>query len=481
METVASLCCWHGARPHGEAGYFRAPGSNSVDHDFRNSQEQSMKKFLYTTALILTAAALVIPPALQAQDQITIKDPAEYNAYTMATTQTDPHEKAAALESFLTTYPQSVVKDAVLNLLIDTYQGLGEPDKELSAASRLLQDQPNNMKGIYISASLKRSQCEKTGDAQACDDASALAQKGLTATKPADVSDDDWKKQTSALYPIFHSTIAVADEAGKKDYKAAIAEFRTELMMYPPEATTRGPGLVDTLRLAEAYTKPGAKDLVQAVWFYARAWNFAPPAYKAQIEPKLEYYYKTYHGKLDGLDAIKAQAAQSVFPPGTFTIATAPTPADLAHTAIASTPDLTTMNLSDKEFILANGVKDDADKLWAVMKDQLTPVPGTVISADANTIKLAVSQDAKDANIADFIVNMKKPLEDKEIPAAGTVFGLQPAMELDGTYDSYTQVPATATTAQTAQIVLRDGFIQPEKKAGPAHKPSAAHRKSRSR
>ncbi|MDE3201550.1 MAG: hypothetical protein KGN79_11590 [Acidobacteriota bacterium] len=439
-----------------------------------------MKKFLSLTAMVLVAATLVLSPALYAQDSVTIKDPAEFNAYQMATQQTDPHQKAAALESFVTTYPQSVVKDAVLDMLISTYQGLGEQDKALSAASRLLQDQPNNMKAIFISVFIKKQQCEKTQDAQACDDAAALAQKGLAAQKPADVAEDAWKQQTGLAFPIFQSTIAL-DYLVKKDYKSEIDAIRKELMLYTPEQATKGPALVDTIRLAEAYTKPGVKDLVQAVWFYARAWNFVPANFKAQIEPKLEYYYKVYHGNLKGLDDIKSQAAASVFPPGSFEIAKAPTPAELAHQAITGTPDLKTLNLSDKEFILANGSKEDADTLWAVMKDQLTPVPGTVVSADANTIKLAVSQDAKDANVADFIVNMKKPLTDKEIPAAGTVFGLLPNdNELDGTYDSYTQIPATATLSQRTEIVLRDGFIQ-EKKKAPVRKPAASHHKSRSR
>ena len=44
---------------------------------------------------------------LRAQESgtIQIKDPAEFNAYQMATTQTDPKAKAAALESFLTDLP----------------------------------------------------------------------------------------------------------------------------------------------------------------------------------------------------------------------------------------------------------------------------------------------------------------------------------------------------------------------------------------
>ena len=79
---------------------------------------------------------------------------------------------------------------------------------------------------------------------------------------------------------------------------------------------------------------------------------------------------------------------------------------------------------------------------------------------------------------ADFVVNLKEPLKDAEIPAAGFEFKLQPAAELDGTYDSYSQIPGTATTAQTAVIVLRDAFVQPEKKKTAPHKPAAAHHKA---
>jgi hypothetical protein len=431
--------------------------------------------------MALASISLVYAPTLRAQDsdQITIKDPAEFNAYQVATTQNDPSAMASALEGFLTAYPQSVVKKAVLSQLIDTYQGLNQADKALSAASRLLQVDPNNMKAIFISVALKKSQCLKTSDAQACDDAAALAQKGLSTSKGADVSDADWKKWTGAMYPIFHSAIAADDAISKKDFKAAIAEYRTELMLYPLAVTaTPGPALADTLQLAEAYAKPGdGRDLVQASWFYARAWNFAPEAYKAQIAPKLEYWYKRYHGDMDGLDALKAAAAATLFKPDTFTIAPAPTPTDFAHKAVTDNADLSKLNLEDKEFILANGVKEDADKLWAILKGQTTLVPGIVVEASATVIKVAVTHDAKDTKVADFIVNLKKPLEEKDIPAVGTEFKSQPAAELDATYDTYTQIPATATTTARAQIMLSDGFIQAEKKkpVAPTHKPAAGH------
>ena len=126
-----------------------------------------MKKLVFASAMVLASICLAITPALRAQDagQITIQDPAEFNAYQNFSTQTDPAQKCAAGESFLTTYPQSVVKKAVLDELIGCYEQTNQPDKVLSAASRLLQVDPNNMKAIYISVFIKKGQCSKNLDA----------------------------------------------------------------------------------------------------------------------------------------------------------------------------------------------------------------------------------------------------------------------------------------------------------------------------
>jgi hypothetical protein len=437
-----------------------------------------MKKFVFASVLALASMSLVSAFTLRAQDsgQITIKDPAEYNAYQNAITQSDPKAKAAALETFLTTYPQSVVKKSVLDNLVDIYYGIPDPDKTLNAATRLMQVDPNYLKPILYSVLIKKQQGAKSGDAQTLDDAAALAQKGLTVPKGAGVSDDEWKKLTGAAYPIFHSAIALDDAISKKDYKAAQDEYIAELKLYTDDQS-KTTGLNDTLLLASAYSQPGAtQDLVKAVWYYARVWDFAPAAYKGQIEPKLEYYYKKYHGGLDGLDAVKTAAQSALFPPGDFHLTAAKSPAEQIHDLIASTPDLNTLALADKETVLAVGSKDDADKLWALLKDKTTQVPGIVIEATNATIKVAVTQDAKDAKVADFVVTLKKPLTDAELKdyPAGFEFKTQPAAELVGTYDTYTQIPATATAAQTAVIQLRDGEVIPAKKAAP-HRPTPAH------
>jgi hypothetical protein len=474
-----------------------------------------MKKFVFASVMALASLSLVPAPTLRAQDQsgtIQIKDPAEFNAYQMATTQSDPKAKAAALDDFLKKYPNSVAKRAVLDMMFDAYQQSGDQEKTLEAAKQILQVDPNSLKALYFAAYFEKGQCAQKSDQATCDDAAAMAQKGLTAQKPAGVSDEDWKKQTDATYPFFHSVIAVDDIVGKKDPKAAIDEYTTELKMYPVADTTKGSALGDTLQLALAYVKmqladaqaardaqtkakaaPGDaaaaqaakaatdkanQDYLYASWFFARAWSYAPANFKSQIEPQLEYYFKKYHGNTDGLNDLKTQAAAALFPPPNLssTFTAAKTPEEQIHDLVANTPDLKTLALADKETILSIGSKEDADKLWALLQGQDTPVPGTVIEANANQVKVAVTQDAKDAKTADFIVNMKEPIPEKEIPVAGSELKLlkDGGPELDGTYDTYTQVPASATAAASAQIVLKDGILQTKK--APARKPAAGRR-----
>src|SRR5579862_6312080 len=195
-----------------------------------------MKKLVFASVVALASLGFVAGPTLHAQEAGQIQLPPEqYNAYQLATTQTDPAAKAKGLEDFLTKFPQSPVKQSVLDQLLDAYQQSNQPDKTLDAATRLLQVDPNNLKAILYSVLVKKAQCGKNSDAATCDDAAALAQKGLGLTKPAATSDDDWKKLTTTAYPIFHSAIAFDDALSKKDFKGAQDEFTAELKMYTDE------------------------------------------------------------------------------------------------------------------------------------------------------------------------------------------------------------------------------------------------------
>lgn len=426
------------------------------------------KKILYVTVLALASSAIgAAPMMMQAQaaapGTITIKDPAEYNAYNAAISQPTPQGKESAIEGFLQQYPNSVVKKQVLEILMDSYMQTNNPDKALGAARQVLQIDPTDLRALALSTYLLKSEAlQKTNPTQALpllDEAAKDAQAGLTAPAPEGADAANFGKMKTAVTPLFYGAIA-NDDLEKKDYPNAIKDFLEELKAMPAAQQTAGPGIEDTYLLGTAYVQKTPQDLVNAVWYLSRAAAYAPEPFKDEIQKAAQYWYKKYHGGMDGFDQVQTQAKASLIPSAGFTIAPAPpppSPQELAHNAVTSTPDLKTMALTDKEFVLANGTPDDASKVWDTMKDLTTKVPGKVISATPDSIELAVSDDAQQSNKADFTVNMKTPL--KTPPTIGSM------VNLIATFDSYTQNPP--------MIIMKDGIAPPTTKPRPTH--HAAH------
>jgi hypothetical protein len=419
--------------------------------------KKSVLASLLALAIISPGSASVVFGQAAASGQITIKDPTEYNDYTNAVGQSAPAAKAAAIETFLTKYPNSVVKNDMLEQLMLAYQG--DPVKMLDAADRLLAADPGNLRGLATAVYLEKTQAQqKTNPTEAqpiLDKAAAQAQTGLSATKSGNMSDADFQKLKTATAPIFDSAIAL-DDANKKDYAGAIAAYTNELKAYPdPTLTQSGPGLNDTYLLGQAYAQQTPPDLKNAAWFLTRAAQFAPAQAKPQIEKAAEYFYNKYHGSMDGYPAVQTLAQTNLFPPDAYNPTPAPpppSPADLAAQTVASTPDLKTLSLGDQEFILFNGKPEDAQKVWDVLKGHRVQVPGMVISATAESVQLAVTEDNKQSKKADFTVNMKTPL--KSVPAIGST------VTYDATFDSY--------TANPPMITLSDG--EPPAKAPAARR-----------
>ncbi|MEO6828542.1 MAG: hypothetical protein ABI164_01940 [Acidobacteriaceae bacterium] len=427
------------------------------------------KQILYVTVLALAGSAMGVAPVLLAQapnsSTITIKDPAEYNSYNSAIGQPTPQAKEQAIEAFLQQYPNSVVKQQMLEVLMDAYTQTGNTDKALATARKVLTVDPADMRALALSAYVLRTQAgQKTNPAEAqplLEEAAASAHKGLDAPAPQGADAANYEKMKAAVTPLFYGAIA-ADALEKKDYTTAIKYFNEELKAMPAQQTTAGPGIEDTYLLGTAYAQQTPQDLVNAVWYLARAAAYAPEPFKDQIQKAAQYWYKKYHGGTDGFDQVQAQAKASLNPPAGFTITPAPpppSPQELAHTAVTTTPDLKTMALTDKEFVLANGSTDDAAKVWDTMKGLTTRVPGKVIAATADSVQVAVSDDAQQLNKADFTINMKTPL--RTPPTIGSM------VTLIATFDSYTQNPP--------MIIMKDG------EASAAAKPRAVHRSTRHR
>jgi hypothetical protein len=444
-----------------------------------------MKKVV-VASLLAVAGMACVARVTEAQTQVNLgsnaqanqgvqMSPAEYNAYNSAITQTDPKAKAAALEAYLTAYPQSAVKGATLEQLMGAYSQIPDAAKTLDAADRLLQVDPNNIRAYLLEVYFRRTAAEQTTDAAAkqtgLDKAAEFAQKGLTAPKPAEMSADDYEKLKNGAYPVFYSAIAIA-ALNKKDAATAVDNYKKELAIVPP-AATQTPGLVlqDIYYLSIAYLQSTPPDLSNCAFYAARVVAYAPDNLKAQYEPTAKYCYKKYHGADDGYDTVLTAAKANLNPPADFKIKPAPSPADIVANVIATTPDLSTLAVSDKEFILANGKPEDAAKVWDTIKGKSNQFPDVlVIESSPTVLKVAISDDAVQSKTADFTFNLT-PLDEGKTPAqqaaakklaadvaAATAVGQK--VTLSGTYASYTPSPIMITMSDGA-VILKKAAVKP--------------------
>jgi hypothetical protein len=423
-----------------------------------------MKKAVVASLLAFSAAASIAPSVRVAYSQTQVNlgaqasggvsmSPAEYAAYNNAISQTTPQTKAPALEAYLTAYPQSAVKGDTLQQLMLAYSGF-DPAKTLDAADRLLQVDPNNLRALTFEVYFRKTGADQitdpTAKQAALDKAADFGQKGLAATKPKDMSDADFATVKSSATPIFYSAIGTA-ALNKKDTATAITNFKAELASVPV-ANTQAPGpiLQDTYFLGLAYLQSTPPDLINCSFYVARFVAFAPEPYKSQLAPTAKYCYKKYHGAEDGYETVAAAAAANLNPPADFSIKPAPNAADIAAQTVASTPDLSTLALSDKEFILQNGKPEDADKVFATIKGKSVQIPdAVVVAATDSSLQVAVSDDAVQSKSADFTFTMKEPL--KTVPTVGA------KITVTGTYDSYKPSPI--------MITMTDGEVVEPKKA----------------
>jgi len=394
----------------------------------------------------------------------------EYAAYNNAKTQSTPAGQAAAWEAYLKAYPQSSVKADALQQLLFAYSQGSDAAKTLDAADRLLQVDPNNFYALVFETTLRRTAAEAQTDPTAkqtgLDAAADFARKGLAATKPKDMSDADWNNLKPKGYPVFYSAIGAA-ALNKKDNAAAIEAFKSELTMVPVAQTTQpGPQLQDTYLLMLAYYTSAPPDYLNCAYYASRALAYTPEPYKSQwgLAQVQKYCYHKYHGQNDeGLDALAAVAKDNLLPPADLKVVPAPKPADIVSNLIATTPDLATLAISDKEYVLQNGKPADAEKVFETIKGKSVEFPDVlVIAATADQLQVAVSEDAVQSGTADFTFAMKTPLT--------TVPAVKSKVTITGTYASYTQTPLMITMSDGALVEKKK---PPVKKAVPARRPAA--------
>jgi hypothetical protein len=468
-----------------------------------------MKKILLTVVLGVAVSAVAQTTAQPAQGQSAappagqaaaapapaqsaapvIKDPAEYNAYVAAVQSQDAAAKISGLEAFIAQYPNSVMKNQALEILMGAYQQSNNAKKTMDTATKLVTADTCNVRALALLAYFDRVMAQG-GDPNAKQlliDGKKYGQQGLDClpkfTKPDGMSAEDFKKQTDQMNSIFHAVMGISElqdavEASQQhdaavkskddakaaatltvkdqNYAQAAKDLRVAVDANPTDFSVVYP-------LALAYLGPSTPDYQNGIWFAARAAAVAPAANQPALEKYARGQYVKFHAGDDGwadvLGAAKANGAQVPIKP-------APTPAEQAHKMVQeTTPDK--MDFAIWEFVLGNGEQADQDTVWNSIKGKAVQMNGTIISTTPTEFMIAASSDDIEAKKADITLRFEDKVPVKLIPKDGASFDFQ------GEPASYTPNPF--------MMVMEKGQLLKAKAAAPAttkkppvhHKPAA--------
>ena len=439
-----------------------------------------------TTQAPATAAPAKSAPAQKKE----IKDPAEYNAYVGAIQQQDPASKISGLEAFLTQYPNSVMKEDALELLMSAYGQTNNAAKAQETALKVLQANPCNLRGLALLSFTKRAAAEQGGPnaAQNLTEAGQYGEKGLqclqTVVKPDGTTDADFAKLKSETAGIFNGAAGMAAFQAK-DYVKAQQELGAAVQADAPDATS----LRDVYPLALSYLTPpicpppaaasvgtqpaapppagcsNAEKETAGLFYIARAADLAQGAGKAQIAKFGENRYEKFHGNPDGWSDLMAKANTATTPAGiTITQYVPPTPAQQCSD-ILKQKKVEEMSFAEWQLCLSEGNPADVDKVWTTLKGKPLQMVAHIISIDttgkATKLMLAGSQDDIEAKKSDIDLTMTATIPRKDMPKEDTDFQFQ------GTPVSYTPKPFLMT--------MDDGALLVQAKP----KPAATHRKGR--
>jgi len=437
-----------------------------------------MKKILLTVVLGVAASAVAQSTAPPAQGQpatppaqgqaaapagqaaaTVIKDPAEYNAYVGAIQQSDANAKISGLEAFITQYPNSVMKNQALEILMGTYQQAGNAKKTMDTATKLVTADTCNVRALALLAYFDRVMAQG-GDPSAkqlLTDGKKYGQQGLDClpkfNKPEGTSDADFQKTKDQMTGIFHAAIGISC-LQDKDNACAVTNLKPAVDANPD--TQKDFSLVYPLALA--YLGQTPPDPQNGIWYAARAAAVAPPAAQAQVEKYARSQYIKFHAGEDGwtdlLAAAKANGPQVAIKP-------APSPAEQCHAMVASKkPE--EMNFAEWQFAFTNCSQEDQDMVWNAIKGKAVQMNGTIISTTPTEFSIAGSSDDIDAKKADITLKFEDKVPVRLIPKDGASFDFQ------GEPASYTPSPF--------MMVMEKGQLLKAKAAPPAKKPPV-HRK----
>jgi hypothetical protein len=264
----------------------------------------------------------------------------------------------------------------------------------------------------------------------------------------------DFENQKKLFANIFNGVIGQAALANK-DYPTAQKYLAAAL-----EANPDNPQAVYPLALSYLQMKPATPEAqLQGLFYIARTAALVPQFVDAIKAGK--YYYKKYHGSEEGWDQLVTLAQQNKTPPANLAQVVTPappppSPADQARDFLRESPP-EKMDFARWIFILTSGYQEGANQVWTALEGKALPFVAKVITADKDTLQLAVTADGFETNTPEVTVKMAEPY--KTPPATGS------QIQMQATARSYVTQPSFMMTM--------DEGIQLDKKKEPAGKTKA--------
>jgi hypothetical protein len=393
-----------------------------------------MKRF------IVICLALCLPSAASAQtgNRKTIKDPAEYNAYITAFNTSDPAQKAAAMETFLANYPQSIMRTEALEQARAGYQATGNIPKVEEISRVLLKDNADDIQSLALLAAIDRNK----GTPESVARARAEAEKGLQLLpawhKPDGVSEEDFAKVTRQMRIVFNGAAGFG-ALQDKDYYSARIFLEAANRLDPAD-------LQDVYQLAIASLQLEPPD-IRGFWYCARAMHLARQQNNQAAITAMQDYcgqkYKRFHGSDVGWQQLVAAAAAQDVIPADFRVQEDPVRCAIAVRATEEN-QLNELSFSDKEFVLSKrdcspANQRAAERVWQSILtlekngEVKLEIPVKVIRGSADSLLVAVSEDNQTSNQPDLLVVLASP--GMAPPAPGSF------VKVTGVIVSYTPMP----------------------------------------
>lgn len=290
------------------------------------------------------------------QPEKKVKDRGEYDLFEAVRTEQNAQKRLDSLNQWTQKYPDTDYKKERLLFYLSTYQQLNQAPKMVETANQILALDPKDFTALFWLATLSmppagqdadRAERAANGMLQNIDDTFAAK------NKPANMDAATWTKTRNDMEVVAHKALGWSAFT-KKNYDVAERELSKTLQMNPNDALT-------SYWLGQAWYQ--AKKYPEGLYEYARAAAYTgtgalDAAGRKQIDDFLTKAYKGYHGDLNGLNELKAQAAQSALPPAGFTIKSV---TQLAEEENAKAAEL--------------AKNDPSMALWKNIKDGLTADP----------------------------------------------------------------------------------------------------------